>query len=129
MKTLTRDDILAVKDVAEELVPVPEWGGTVRVRAMTAGARDAFEYEAVLAMKENRTLTSVRARLIARCTVDEDGNLLFSEDDIAALDRKSAAAMDRLYEAITRMNAMRASDIEALGKNFEAALGGDSSSA
>ncbi len=43
MGLLTKDDILGADDLATEDVEVPEWGGCVRVRALTGTERDAFE--------------------------------------------------------------------------------------
>lgn len=129
MSLLTRDAILALQDVKDQVVKIPEWGGEVRVRAMTAGARDAFEQDAFEASRDKKPLGNIRARLVARCVIDEQGNPLFADADIEALGKKSAAAMDRIYEAVLRMNAMRESDIEELEKNSAAAPGGASSSA
>jgi hypothetical protein len=129
MSLLNREAILAAQDVKDETIAVPEWGGDVRVRAMTADARDAFEQDAYKAASEKRQLTSLRARMVARCVIDEHGNLLFTEADIEALGKKSAAALDRIYEAVLRMNALRQSDIEDLEKNSVAGPAGASSSA
>lgn len=128
MSLLNREVILAIQDVADETITVPEWGGDVRVRAMTADARDAFEQDAYIAAREKKPLTSLRARMVARCVIDEQGNLLFTDADVEALGKKSASALDRIYDVVLRMNAMRQSDIEDLEKNSAAAPGGASSS-
>jgi hypothetical protein len=129
MSLLNREAILAAQDVKDETITVPEWRGEVRVRALTADARDAMEQDAFLAARDKKPLTSLRARIVARCVIDEQGALLFTEADVEALGKKSASALDRIYDAILRMNAMRQSDIEELEKNSVAAPGGDSSSA
>ena len=43
MKELTAAEILGTEDIVEELVEVPEWKGTVRVRGLTGRERDAYE--------------------------------------------------------------------------------------
>ena len=40
MNLLTKSAILGINDLKHEDVPVPQWGGTVRVRAMTGQERD-----------------------------------------------------------------------------------------
>jgi hypothetical protein len=129
MNLLNREAILSAQDVKDETIDVPEWGGKVRVRAMTADARDAMEQAAFMAARDKQPLAGVRARIVARCVIDEQGKLLFSDADIEALGNKSAAALDRIYDVVLRMNAMRQSDVEDLEKNSAAAPGGASSSA
>ena len=36
MALLTREDILNYNDIKTEIVPVPEWGGEVKVKGLTA---------------------------------------------------------------------------------------------
>ena len=43
MALLSKADILGCNDIPTELVEVPEWGGSVKVRGMTAGERDRFD--------------------------------------------------------------------------------------
>ena len=43
---LSRDEILGKRRGKVEEIKVPEWGGTVFVREITASERDAFEAEA-----------------------------------------------------------------------------------
>ncbi|MFE3382837.1 hypothetical protein [Streptomyces anulatus] len=40
---LSAEQILDADDLAIEDVPVPEWGGTVRVKGMSGTERDRFE--------------------------------------------------------------------------------------
>lgn len=120
---LSREAILKADDLKTETVSCPEWGGSVIVRALTAGERDKWEeslYSAVkrgsgyevIAHKEN-----LRAKFIAASVVDETGKLLFTAGDIEALSRKSAAPMDRLFAAAQRLSGMTDADIEELEKN------------
>jgi hypothetical protein len=115
---LKREDILKADDLPFEDVDVPEWGGTVRVRALMASERDRWEAMTYLDSKGNVTTPQdIRAKLVAFCCVDEEGNRLFTEDDISALAKKSARAMNRLWTVASRLSAVIASDIDALTKN------------
>ena len=49
--------------------------------------------------------------------VDAQGQRLFSEADVAALGKKSAAALGRVYDAAARLAGLSAEDVEELTKN------------
>lgn len=110
--------ILAVEDLAIELVEVPEWGATVGVRTMTGTERDAFELAVLNQVGDATTrYRNLRARLVTLCAVDEMGERLFTDDQVEALGAKSARALDRLFAAVQRVNALTSGDIEELTKN------------
>lgn len=122
-EVLGRDAILAAQDLRVELVEVPEWGGSVYVRGLSGSERDKFEEESVRIEGTGRKTTAranldnIRARLVARCLCDESGERLFSDSDVTELGRKSAAALDRCFEAAQRLSGLRAEDIEELSGN------------
>lgn len=113
---LDRSAILAAPDLAHEDVPVPEWGGVVRIAAFSAAARDSFELW-VVQSRQKGSFVNVRAALVARCAVDAEGRRLFSDSEVEALGAKSAAALDRLFEVAGRLNRVTEGDIEDLEKN------------
>jgi hypothetical protein len=118
---LSRDDILKAADNEPEEVDVPEWGGTVLVRGMTGRERDAFEMSMLQPGRGGRRTidpANVRAKLVARCAVDDDGNRLFTDADVAELGGKSAAAVDRVYAVAARLSGMGAEDQEDLVRDF-----------
>ena len=88
---LSRDAILALKGGRYE--DVKGLGGTVRVAAVSAGARDAFELS-LQDMPEKERRKDFRARLLVMSCIDEDGKPLFGPDDIPALSALEAAAVD-----------------------------------
>lgn len=113
--SLSRDQILAAKDLKTEVVKVKEWGGEVIVTMMDGEGRDLFESS--LQTDGKRDLKNFRAKLLAFCIVDDKGERLFSESDIVALGKKSAAVLTRLADAATRLNKMSEADVEELAKN------------
>jgi len=122
VKILGREAILQAQDLAQEVVEVPEWGGAVLVRAMTGTERDAYERRMVTVRGDKPGvnldgLVNMRAWVAATCIIGEDGERLFSETDVAALGKKSAAALDRVYEVAIRLSGLTAEDLEALEKN------------
>jgi hypothetical protein len=127
---LTRDAILKASDVKIEAVDVPEWGGTVYVRNLSGTARDKFEGSRVRVVdgKVEIVHENTRARLLAMSICDEQGNLLFFEEDILDLGKKSGTGLDRCYEVAARLSGLRPKDVEEKLKNLSAALTGSSSS-
>lgn len=116
MSLLTKQQILEKSDLKSEIVDVPEWGGQVKVCTMSGFARDRFE-AAVLGKNGGMNTSNIRAKLAAATIVDNDGNLLFNEEDLVKLGNKSCAALDRIFQASQRLNLITNSDVENLSKN------------
>ena len=116
---LSRDQILGADDLKTSEVSVPEWGGVVRVKMMTAGERDEWEALVYLDKKggQEQSPKDIRAKLVVFTCVDEQGARLFTVDDIPALTKKSAVAMNRLWAAASKMNRVMAADVTDLEKN------------
>lgn len=122
LRLLTRDEILAATDRQMELVEVPEWGGAVYIRSLTADERDEFE-ESLLEQnkrtkKQDVRLRQARAKLVSRAACDDKGVRLFSERDVVALGAKNAAAMDRLFDKASELSGIREADLEELVEDF-----------
>jgi hypothetical protein len=114
---LTRDLILAALDLPTKDVEVPEWGGTVKVRALTGAERDKFEASMITEANESRgdKLMNLRARMCAMTIVGEDGkSSLFTDKDVEALGRKSARALNRVFEAARELSGFTDKDVEEL---------------
>ena len=131
MTLLTKSAILAADDLKTEDVDVPEWGGTVRVRAFSGRERDAFEASLVRGDGKDRKvdLTNMRARLVALTVVDESGQKVFTQDDVDLLGAKSDAALDRVFSVAQKLNGLSGADVEELTKNSSGAPSADSISA
>lgn len=127
---LSRDAILKADDLSFEDVEVPEWGGSVRVRALSGHDRD--EFEASMATMRGKKLVpdteNIRAKLVARCLIDEQGDPMFSQRDVWELGKKSAAALDRIFEVASRLSGLDADDIEELEGNSAGDQNGGSTS-
>lgn len=94
---LSRDQILAAGDIKTEDVEVPEWGGTVRVRTLSAADRLRVVGTAGAGI-DTRIIWLVAA------LVDDKGGPLMKAEDVAAMMQKSAKATDRVYEVVSRLN-------------------------
>jgi len=118
---LTKAAILASEDLEQRIVEVPEWGGSLTIRALTGKERDAFE-EGSLDKNKNLTMYNIRARLVAMSAIDEDGKRLFTNADATSLGDKSAQALNRCFEVSASLSGITGSDIDELEGNSEAAL-------
>jgi len=118
---LSKEAILSVDDRQFEDVEVPEWGGSVRVRGMSGRERDAYEASIIDQRGGERkvVLANARAKLIAKCVIDENGTLMFTQDDLRALGGKSAKALERLFDKARELSGMSEGDVERLAENFE----------
>lgn len=130
MALLNRTAILEVKDIKTEILTVPEWGGDVIVKGLSGTERDSFEAECVQGKGKNQTvnLVNLRARLVARSLVDENGQRLFEDRDVDLLGKKSAQALSRVFERAQVLSGLTNSDVEELAKNSESDQSGDSGS-
>ncbi|CAL9301276.1 hypothetical protein [Streptomyces sp. SudanB91_2054] len=118
---LSAEQILGADDLAFENVPVPEWGGIVRVREMPGSERDKFE--AAFVGKDGASvraegLDGFRARLAAATIVDAEGKPLFkSAAEVKRLGQKSAKALQRVCDVAMRLSAMTEGDVKELTGN------------
>lgn len=131
MGYLDRAAIFAVPDLQYEDVYVPEWGGTVRVRGLTAAERDAYE-ASILDQRGRGTrvnMRNARAKLVVLSVVDGEGRRVFADGDAEPLGEKSAAAIDRIFAVAARLSGITDRDMEELVEDFTSGQSGDSFSA
>ena len=123
MAFLSRDDILGRDDLRRVRLTVPEWGGDIFVRTMTGYEKDWYETQNYddqgNALPVQQRWLNLRARMAVLTVCDEQGNSLFTLADMDQLTRKSAPALDRIWEVATRLNGMAPAAEEAL-KNASA---------
>lgn len=127
---LKREDVLQANDIKREEVEVPEWGGTLLVQSLRGEERDALEGSMIEGKGKNSrvNLNNLRAKLVARSVVDESGSRIFTDADIPLLTKKSAAALNRVYEVAQRLSRITQEDVDELTKNSETAQSEDSGS-
>lgn len=124
MGLLTKSDILASR-LKSEVVDVPEWGGSVRVRELSAVQRDSWDSAFRFDAEGNATVESLRnmrARMCAMSVVDENDMPVFSPTETEQLGQLSGVALHRVYAVCRRLNGMD----ESASKNSEATPDEDS---
>lgn len=115
---LSREAILAAQDTNTKTIAVPEWGGDVIIRSLTARWRDQFEADLVAARQAGKLLPAdISARMLVASIVDEAGNQMFTMEDIEALAAKSSRAVARLTEEIRAFNALAGNAAETIKGN------------
>jgi hypothetical protein len=126
---LGREQILHAEDLQFE--EVEAWGGVVRVRMMTGSERDSFEQSMmkVDGAKVTRDMANMRAKLLIRTICDENNKRVFTDKDIDLVGGKSAAEIEKVFEAAQRLNKLAAQDSEEQEKNSEGEGKGISTSA
>lgn len=117
---LTKEAILNAKDIGVREVEVPEWGGVVLVRGMTG--RERQEYEEFLSKgkrgKQEITPRFAVEKIVATCTVDQDGNRLFTDEELALLSNKSIKALMRIATVAMELSGLTKEDMEEMVENF-----------
>lgn len=126
MTLLTKSAILDAQDLKHEDVEVPAWGGTVRIRAMTGMERDQFR--ASIASEEGVPVGKFSAALLAATCIDENGDRLFTMEDMEALQAKSAEALDVPADVAARLNGLGVQAVEDAVKNLLSGQSDDSGS-
>ncbi len=117
---LDKNAILAANDLKTQDVEVTEWGGTVRVRTMSGREREQFmvavsEGEAIV--DPNQRIGELMRRLLVTTLVGEDGQRLFTDEDVDALADKSAEVLQRLFTVAQSLNGFGIKATDDIAKN------------
>lgn len=101
-----------------ELVAVPEFGDNLKlnVSVMTVAERANFD-EAYRLVKESERAINFRPLLLVFTVKDENGQAVFSVDDVEQIKQLNSLAVVRLSDVALRLNKMLKDDVEAHEKN------------
>lgn len=121
---LTAESILAATDLPRHEVDLTdtEWRGKVLLRVLTGTERDAWELAQAADKNGKANRKNVRARMVAYCLINADGQRLFKDEHIDQLGKKSGAILDRLFDECLRINGMSEKGQTETEKNSEAPL-------
>ena len=120
---ITRGALLAMgsKPRRTQRVPVPELGEgqVIIVRAMSAGERGRYESQFIGKNGQTDPKIAAKARelLVVTCCVDENGNRMFTPEDIPALSQVDASVLDRICDVAKSLGGIGDNDFEELTKN------------
>ena len=124
MPLLTREHIQQNPTFEKAEVDVSEWGPpgertTVFVREMSARERDHYEASLVTGKgkKTEVNLKDMRAKLAVYTCCDENGQLIFTQEDIQWLTARPVKVLDRICNAAKKINGLDDEDEEDTVKN------------
>jgi hypothetical protein len=130
--TLTADQIFAADDQVIEPLSVPEWGGKIYVRSISAKERGRIVAEAArFRESKGKNVTFMEdfdANFVILAACDDAGSPIFSRDQKAQLLIKNAAVVARIAKRAQELAGMSKEDLEALEKNSETTQSDDSDS-
>lgn len=116
MTMLSRADILAANDLPTKTIKVPEWKGSVTLRAWSAETGVAIAKLSAEAAAMG-FVEQLPEKILALSVINPDGTLMFTEDDLSALSKKSPAALHRVYHAAMALNNVSHAESDEAPKN------------
>ena len=111
-----RDKILAADDIGREIFTVPLWEVDVEVRTMTASERSKM-LNSAMDDNGNMDLEQLYPRILIATVFDPDtGEQVFTEDDVSALQNKSASAVEAVAQKSMALSGLTAEAVDEAGK-------------
>lgn len=106
-KILSVDEILEAPDIITSQVYIREWGGSVKLRNLSAA--EAIDF--VRQHKDDKEGASA-VEIVALCAIDENGERLFTKEKVQELKKKSFRAILKLQDEAMRINGMKEDSLE-----------------
>lgn len=104
MPRIGRDQVLVADDLRQDEVEVPEWGGSLLLRELSALGWKRYASASSKLEGEEPTQHEM-ALLVALSAVDDQGEPVFNQPgDVERLSRKSSKALRRAYEVALRLS-------------------------
>ncbi len=120
---LTREQILAARSRRKPIpLEVPEWGGTVYIKVLSAG--DQVEMSS-----NGHKDAELPVWLLAGCLVSEDGERLFTDEDVPGLLEEEFPIIMRVFSEAARHNGLSTKELDEAMQSFGTTQADDSSSA
>ncbi|MBC8587112.1 MULTISPECIES: hypothetical protein [Tissierellales] len=122
MALLSRSQILEAQDIKTKKINVPEWGGEIMIKQLSAKENDDIVMNMVnvkkmaakqLSKKSNENyeeavnevaIKNQKIMMIVKSVVDENMKQLFTEADIELLATKNTSVIEKVYAEIVEFN-------------------------
>lgn len=112
-----RDRIFASEDIESKVIEVPQWGVKLEVRALNGRAR-ANLLRSYVNDDGSMNVEAMYPSLIIQSTYDpETGEQVFSDEDVAALNAKSGAALEVIASTAMKLSGMAPEAVAEAGKD------------
>jgi biotin synthase-related radical SAM superfamily protein len=131
--TLSKAQIIAasLNGLKREVVPVPEWGGDVVARELTAAERDAYQMRMMatdergqMLIGENKQpvidaekVATARLWLVAYGMIDEAGQRVFGNGDLELIGQMPNEIVERISAAVRRLSGLGEDAVEEAVKD------------
>ncbi len=111
--SVSKHQIFASNDLREALIDIPEWGGKVKIKALSV--QEQLDYDSFLATKPKEI--DMALHLIIVGCINDDGTKKFDIDDISELKKKNSENIFKLVAGILTLNKQSPEDVDNLAKN------------
>jgi hypothetical protein len=117
MKILTAEDIWAAKDIEERTVPVPQWGGAVRIRTLSQKQSAELRRKATRINPQTKQSELDNEALEELLFIEGVVEPKFSITDYGKLGDKSMAAMTTVLKAIMEASGFSSESVNEATKS------------
>ncbi|MHC4867866.1 MAG: hypothetical protein ACYTEX_27665 [Planctomycetota bacterium] len=117
MQDLTREQILTANDAGCEKVELPEWGGAVYIRKLSAG--EFPEMEAIVKARQEDKVSN-KDGLLNICILtmcDAEGKRFFTADDKPQLEQRTFESLQRCADIAMQVNGWTVNEQESMEGN------------
>ncbi|MGH7206891.1 MAG: hypothetical protein ACREI2_11865 [Nitrospiraceae bacterium] len=112
--SLTRAQILASRrDRKPVRLEVPEWGGDVYVRVLSAADQ--------MAISDELPPTEVPIQILLHCLVDESGERIFTDGDQDELAKEDFPIIMRVFSFVAKLNGLSTKELDEAMASFKIA--------
>jgi hypothetical protein len=128
MALLDKGALLKATALPRETVHVRELGGDLIIQGMSGKQRDEWESSLVKQKRNRREIDTrnVRARLVARCLINDDGSRMFGDEEADLLGDVRVDVLSQLFAVAQRLSGVSDEDVDELGKSSGATAGSGS---
>ena len=111
--SINKHQIFASNDLREKFVDMPEWGGAVKIRALSV--KEQLEYDEFLSTEPKEVEMALHLIIVA--CVDDNNQKLFDLSDLELLKQKSSKNLFHLVHEILSLNKQEPENSDSLAKN------------
>lgn len=113
---LGKEEIFTTVVLKREKVEIPELGGDVYVSEMTGADSDEWE-QSLVGSDGKRNLKNITAKLVVATLVNENGERIFTEDDLPRVAKLPARILNKIAIPADRINGLTGRYLEDVKKN------------
>lgn len=96
-----------------EKIELPEMGGEVYIKELTAGEREALEKQ----MQSQTDKNAVRATVFVHSVCNADGELMFDVEDIEAIKQLPSRPVIKVFNRSNEINGITPEQVDTAEKN------------